>query len=315
METCIYCNKVFTKRGVKRHTNKCNKGVNIHSVPGAKSYITIHSLPYDCINIIREYLLHKETYITFKRFFSTHMNYALSCKLLCNHLMLDSNEYHLLSNQEIKTKIHRKSAISTYGLTEKELDIIVGNKKHRQVRQRDKIYPLVNIMNYSFTKYGSYNNYIMEKTRIELEKKDKEKLNQMEIKKRKELISGRLTEYNITLRHDSTLCYNFIENNIGNVDEIVVTMIEMEFYFKYTNYFNIVYQRKSNYIDNARSYRLYDEGNSYYSLSNGEKQSLSMLSKETALQEWCMKQGDYNKAISIGYLPVSLHDKIIDFFS
>ena len=63
MEKCIYCNKVFTKRGVKRHTNKCNKGVNI------QSYITINSLPYDCINIIREYLLHKETYIKYKIFF------------------------------------------------------------------------------------------------------------------------------------------------------------------------------------------------------------------------------------------------------
>jgi hypothetical protein len=229
--------------------------------------------------------------------------------------MLHSNEYHLLSNQEIKIKIHRKSALSTYGVTEKELDDIYGNKKHRQVRQRDKIYPLVKIMNYAFTKYGSYNNYIMEKTRIELEKKDKEKMIQMEIKERKELICGRLKEYNLALREDSTLCYNFIENNIGNIDEIIVTMIEMEFYFKYTNYSKILYQRKSNYIDNARSYRFYDEWNSYYSLSNDEKQSLSMLSKETALQEWCMKQSDYNKAISIVYLPVSLHDKIREFFA
>lgn len=311
MENCIYCDKIFTKRGVKRHTNKCNKK-SPTPIKNNKSYNSnaIFVLPDDCLRIIQEFLLCNEMYNTHKRFFSIHLNYALSCKIFYSIFLLDSKKYQLLYNEEINTKIDRRKSSYMYGLTDNDLDIIYGNKKHRQIRQRDKIYQLDKIMDFSCNKYGSYNNYIDEKNRIELEKKKQKEIKLLEIKQREEQIIELLKQHNLLLRDDSTLCYGFIENNIGDVTEIVTIMVEMDFYFKYTNYSSIFYDYKSNYIYNARSYNNY-----YYSLSNEEKNKLSKSSKKEALKGWCMKQKKYDDAINQKYLPKSLHDKIKDYFS
>ena len=305
MDKCIHCDNVFTKRGIKRHINYCKKKVDDNKIV---QKMNIYAVPFECMKLVQEYLMHKETYVTYKRFFAMHLNYALTCKFF--HAVFMPEEYHSSYSKESNTLIHRKLCQTLYGLTDKDLDIVYGNKKHRNTKQKDKIYKLSKIMDYAYTKYGSYNNYITEKTRIEMERKKKEELQLLERKTRKEILVELLKQHNLVLRQDSTLCFNYIENGVGEVNEIVTTMLEMDFYFKYTKYSTILSNIKSNYIYNARSYMIFDDWNSYYSLSNEEKQMLSESAKKTALEEWCKKCKD---AINQPYLPVSLHKQINDF--
>jgi len=123
-----------------------------------------------------------------------------------------------------------------------------------------------------------------------------------------------LREHNLALRDDSTLCNKYIENNIGDVNEIVTIMVEMDFYFKYTQYSNILYNQRSNYIDNERSYRYYD-WDYYITLTSKDKTMLSTSAKKEALKLWCNKRKDCDDAISQPYLPRSLRDKVLEHFS
>ena len=65
---------------------------------------------------------------------------------------------------------------------------------------------------------------------------------------------------------------NYIYENIGNPEEIVTIMVEMNFYFSCTNYSNLIYNYTSNYVDNARSYSFGYYG--HKSLSQYEKNML-----------------------------------------
>jgi hypothetical protein len=222
--------------------------------------------------------------------------------------MLESEKYKLLSIQESDIQISRKKSTTIYGLIHNELDVIYGNKKHRQITQKANIYSQVKVMDYAYNKYGSYVNYINQQNRIKLEKKIQQEKKVIEKNKRKQDILQLLKENNLQLRDDSILCNNYIDYDIGNINEIVTIMIEMDFYFKYTNYANIFYNEKSNYIYNMHSYNFY--GNSYYSLSNEEKNEISTSSKKKALKQWFMNQQNYETAIKRTNLPPSLREKI-----
>jgi len=81
VENCVYCQKEYTKRGMKRHTNKCSKNTTNAATSDNKQRFSILALPDDCLKIIKEYLMYKEKYVTYKRLFLTHLNYALTCKV------------------------------------------------------------------------------------------------------------------------------------------------------------------------------------------------------------------------------------------
>jgi hypothetical protein len=49
-----------------------------------------------------------------------------------------------------------------------------------------------------------------------------------------------LKAYNCTLRNDSKLCSDYIDNNIGNKYHIAQVMNEMKFYFEHTDYKNLM---------------------------------------------------------------------------
>lgn len=54
--------------------------------------------------------------------------------------------------------------------------------------------------------------------------------------RRRQELNARLHERGLELRSDSTLCNNYIANGRGNIDKIVTTMKEMQWYFNATNY-------------------------------------------------------------------------------
>jgi len=321
METCVHCEKIFTKRGVNRHINKCKKNFSVipfSVIPFTQQSNTvmnitnrIFALPPDCMSIIQEYLMYKETFVSYKRFFANHINYALVCKIFYNDFMLSSNKYKLLSNEEERLKIPRRIVLSTYGLSDADMDTVYGNKKHRQICETDPIYSMTNIMAYAYKKHGTYDRYISEKTRISVEKKRQRDIQMTEMKERKGNLTMALQKHRLVLREDSTLCNNYIRRNQGNVDEIVDTMIEMDFLFRYTNYASILRNHTSNYVYESR---MYDDFG-YDPLSNTEKIVLSRTSKKLALKEWCAIQKTCDNAIHQKYLPSSLYGKVNDCFS
>ena len=70
------------------------------------------------------------------------------------------------------------------------------------------------------------------------------------IKLRTEELTNLLNEYGCKLRSDSRLCSDYIKNG-GDVNYVVRTMIEMNFYFNFTNYAD-EYDR---YCEDERRYR------------------------------------------------------------
>lgn len=53
---------------------------------------------------------------------------------------------------------------------------------------------------------------------------------------RKSALIAKLSEYNLVLRNDSRVCNRFIESNIGDINEVVRIMREMNWFYTKTNY-------------------------------------------------------------------------------
>jgi hypothetical protein len=276
--------------------------------------INIDKLPYELLVIIKDYLNIKDIYYSAKIYFRIQSNYSLVCKSMYNVFMLNSKEYENTSINESKKLINRKECINIYGISENELDIIYGSKSHRNFRQKTVIYNMVNVMELSHKKYGDYDNYIKIKKLKELEQKIYQENIIKEINNRKLLLINMLKKHNLQLRDDSLLCNNYIQNNIGDPEEIVKIMVEMDFYFKYTDYSDLIYEYTSNYIDYRKHYIYDDYGYFNIKLSQKEKNNLSEQAKKEALNQWCKNKLDYNNALSDNKLPLSLYDKVKIFF-
>jgi hypothetical protein len=276
--------------------------------------INIDKLPYELLVIIKDYLNIKDIYYSAKIYFRIQSNYSLVCKSMYNVFMLNSKEYENTSINESKKLINRKECINIYGISENELDIIYGSKSHRNFRQKTVIYNMVNVMELSHKKYGDYDNYIKIKKLKELEQKIYQENIIKEINNRELLLISMLKKHNLQLRDDSLLCNNYIQNNIGDPEEIVKIMVEMDFYFKYTDYSDLIYEYTSNYIDYRKHYIYDDYGYFNIKLSQKEKNNLSEQAKKEALNQWCKNKLDYNNALSDNKLPLSLYDKVKIFF-
>jgi hypothetical protein len=263
---------------IETHENLLSKSNNEENTNNNK--YNIQNLPNELLLIIKDYLNYKDTYDTYKQYFKTHLNYSLVCKSMYNIFMLNSKKYQNMSLSESIDLINRKKCINTYGITENELDIIYGNKKHRNCKQNDVIYKMVSVIELAYKKYGTYNNYIKIKEKRELEIKLNEERIEDEIKNRRLTLINMLKKYNLPLRDDSVLCNSYIYDNDGIPEEIVKIMVEMNFYFSCTNYSNLIYNYTSNYVDNARDYSYGYYG--HKSLSQYEKNMLSEKAKKDA---------------------------------
>ena len=58
----------------------------------------------------------------------------------------------------------------------------------------------------------------------------------LEQKTRKECLKNELNKYNIKLRDDSIMCSEYIKLNNRSLETVVTMMIEMDFFYKYTQY-------------------------------------------------------------------------------
>lgn len=86
---------------------------------------------------------------------------------------------------------------------------------------------------YILMEYVTYGMRTLEHVIAEEERKIQKQFDQ---EQRRRELTVRLNECGLELRSDSVLCKNFIATGHGNIDEIVTTMKEMQWYFYATNY-------------------------------------------------------------------------------
>jgi hypothetical protein len=310
MENCIYCEKLYTKRGISRHRKKCKEihdisNENIIMEKNKECYII--KLPGDCLRIIRDFLQYRDEFTTYARHYRFFMNISLLCKQFFPIFSLNGESMKNLSALETKEKISRKCANNNYGIDNNELDLIYHEgKKHRHRRDKDKIFIQVKIINAAYKKYGTFYNYQIQKKQREIDEKNRKELAEKEKKMRKEELIQKLREHNLPLREDSTLCYRYIYDNIGEINDVVNTMVEMDFFHKYTNYSNEYYNIQSNYIDFQRSMSFGD----YYYLTSDDKKRISNMAKKSCLEKWCSTISSYDIAIKYPHLPITLHENV-----
>ncbi|KAI8144179.1 hypothetical protein BJV82DRAFT_578222 [Fennellomyces sp. T-0311] len=80
--------------------------------------------------------------------------------------------------------------------------------------------------------------------------------------RRREIVRG-LGEYGLQLRSDSRLCAAYIQDGVGDIDDIVTVMREMDWYFRETDYQTFRYV-EDDYHDYYDYYHRYDH-HGYYS--------------------------------------------------
>jgi hypothetical protein len=148
-----------------------------------------------------------------------------------------------------------------------------------------------------------YKERIMIEEYIFLDKTSLEEIiNYIKVKEiRKTTLIAKLEEHGLQLRQDSEVCDNYINNNEQELDYVVNTMIEMDFYFKYTDYRDEFKNAKYEYGG------YYEDGEYEYDYI-----SVSKTAKRRALRTWCYKYKNYEEAIESAktYLPISLYEKI-----
>lgn len=75
----------------------------------------------------------------------------------------------------------------------------------------------------------------------------------LQVESRTTLLTERLEQAGLTLREDSRLCQQYIDNGHRDVDEIVTTMKEMAWYFRCTDYetLRVTYEEEYDYGDRS----------------------------------------------------------------
>jgi len=261
------------------------------------------NLPDECIRLIKDYCMHKDDFMTCKKYYKTILNISLVNKQFREIFQMDKRELERESIDEEEQQICKSDAKSKYGLTDKDMeDIDYIEKYHRFHRVTMKLYSIVDIMNKACEKYGSYENFIKEKREKQKKAIQKREEAERQIEKRRTELKDAMERQGIRLRTDSVLCNNYIEKNIGSIDHIVNVMVEMDFYFKYTNYDTEYSREKDNYWRQQ------------HYISDDDRIDISSTAKRRALQKWCLRFTNVESALLSNYLPDSLREKVRQIF-
>lgn len=112
----------------------------------------------------------------------------------------------------------------------------------------------------------------------------------LESHNRREELERRLGEFGLELRSDSTVCHEYINNDWGDLDDVVETMREMHFFFTHTRYQHII--RK----EYDKIYRQKEKNRYYYGYDYSDDDSdghdrgaISSECKERAMHSFCQK--------------------------
>lgn len=132
---------------------------------------------------------------------------------------------------------------------------------------------------------------------IEKEHKRREEQRRKEVdarnskKKRRKLLSDRLGEYGLEMRSDSKVCKAYIEMNKIGLDTVVDIMREMDFFYSYTHYTDLI-----------EHYKMLDRSMcGYYDIDN-----CIMMAKIEAIARY--KKKNRNNADRMSLIPESLRE-------
>ena len=170
---CIFCLKLFTSKGIKKHKNICKvhkitinsnidkNDINISFqeniiVNNKNNYFNI--IPDDCIKIIFDFYNDDGPFITSKRLHRNLYYVALTCKRLFSIFYPKYNLYHSYM-KEIKNKIFFRDVIKKYHLTYQDVKDI-NCEIITQERRTLKLYKKVDILDLCLEKYGSYKDFL-----------------------------------------------------------------------------------------------------------------------------------------------------------
>ncbi len=138
----------------------------------------------------------------------------------------------------------------------------------------------------------TYDNYISENTKSV----------------RKNELSERLKQHGLYIRNDSLLCSNYIDYGTGNLDDVVNTMVEMDFFYKYTSYPGIYKSKLNEWFREQRDF----DGEYYHELDDESRIELSNAAKRCALIHWVYQyiRKMKDEPLTCPHLPASLRDKV-----
>jgi hypothetical protein len=132
-------------------------------------------------------------------------------------------------------------------------------------------------------KYGGskkFSEFINNKTN----NKNKRILNKTDkINRRRELLIEKLKEHNLTLRNDSVVCDDYINGLRDDIDEVVMIMVEMNYYMTKTNYKTIMNDLISDLKKDIKNNYGYLHPNEYNKIIKDEIPNLSAMAKKLAI--------------------------------
>lgn len=105
-----------------------------------------------------------------------------------------------------------------------------------------------------------------------------------ESKQRKEELRKRLNEHGLDIRSDSMFCTEYIEHNLRTLQEVVDMMCEMDWFFKNTNYRNVLKMSRRSWYNED-----YQSNDKYHYLINRckiDKDDCYLHEKISALCAW-----------------------------
>lgn len=335
MENCEHCEKAFTRRGMSKHTKKCKSNpMNIvrscenvlntkENVAETNEIINLGSqlsqknvqieLPFDCIKIIKEFFVYKDKFTSYRKHYHDVLCVALVGKSFYDVFRIPDVDISLckeLVDTERSARVCKTDAKKEYGLTDKDFDNLeYSEKRHRAYKVIMRLYLKIDVLDVATKKHGSYDNYISQKMKKETETQKRRTMIIVEQNNRRRLMETRLQEHGLRIREDSVLCSDFIESNRGDIEKVVETMVEMDFYFKYTPYPDEYSKERDNYF-----YTDHNGRTIYRTLTENERHDISMNAKRKALNKWCARYFCFDAAIERKHLPTSLVPAVKKYF-
>lgn len=205
------------------------------------------------------------------------------------------------SKMDSNKLITKTDAIKKYALNKKDLDNIRCKSYMNQYKTESYLFLIKDVKTIAINKYGTEEklnekiNYLNKRR----ESKQNRKNNQM-IENRNNL-NKHLKQIGLGgIRNDSTLCENYIEKGEDSgftVEEIGKILLEMRFYYNYTNYNDLL-----------KKYR-HDERYEFWHWDADDEESIRIRAKSDAIMEYT-RINFKNPHKMISEVPLSLQYKL-----
>ena len=198
-------------------------------------------LPRECFCLIVQMAFLREDYWSFADFVRTLAGVRCMCRTFAYGLIWSDISANIRDEfrDDLESTITKTEAKQDFRLNDKDLTKLPCSERRNpyyRCAPPMKIYYVRDIVTAAKEKHGS-KRLMDEKVakRKEASNKRRRTIEAVKQKRYDELVN-KLGQHGLPLREDSRLCEEYIERGVGNIDHIVETMIEMNFYFQHTDY-------------------------------------------------------------------------------